>query len=262
MTNHPDTPGAPSLKASPSRVGSTTPPAQPGHVYLTGAGPGDPNLLTLRALRLLQTATTILHDDLVSPEILALANPAATLTSVGKRCGRPRVTQPQIHALMIAAARAGQSVLRLKSGDPLIFGRAAEELEALHAASIPVEIVPGITSAFAAAAILQTPLTDRDQASRLILATGHHAQATTPIWTGALPNSAPLALYMPGRNLRALADSLIASGIAPETPVAAIAQATTPHQQTHLATLATLSDSDTPPSPLILLIGHAIRIKP
>jgi uroporphyrin-III C-methyltransferase len=236
-------------------------PALPGTVYLAGAGPGDPSLLTLRALRLLETATTILHDDLVSEEILALANPAAELISVGKRCGQPRVTQPEIHALMIEAARQGHSVLRLKSGDPLIFGRAGEELEALRNASIPVQIIPGITTAFAAAAQLLTPLTDRAAASRLILATGHHKTGhQAPIWTGALPHEATLALYMPGRNFRVLADDLIATGVDPTTPVAAISRATTPHQHTHSATLATLEDEHVGPAPVLLLIGHAIRI--
>ena len=239
------------------------PAAQPGTVYLTGAGPGDPNLLTLRALRLLQTAAVILHDDLVSAEILALTNPGATLTSVGKRCGQPRVTQPEIHAMMIEGARSGASVLRLKSGDPLIFGRAGEELEALRAANIPVEIVPGITSAFSAAAILQTPLTNRTSASRLILATAHHTadkHGITPLWTGTLPDEATLALYMPGRHFRSLADDLIASGVDPTTPVAAISRASTPHQQTHTATLATLRDEAVGPAPVLLLIGHSIQI--
>jgi uroporphyrin-III C-methyltransferase len=236
--------------------------AQPGVVYLVGAGPGDPALLTLRAAKLLETATTILHDDLVSDEILAMANPAAELISVGKRCGQPRVTQPEIHAMMIAAAGAGRSVVRLKSGDPLIFGRAGEELEALRGAAIPVEIVPGITTAFAAAAELLTPLTDRAAASRLILATGHHkAGHERPVWTGALPAEATLALYMPGRQFRALADELIATGVDPETPVAAVSRASTPHQTTHVATLQTIEDEQVGPAPVLLLIGHAIKIQ-
>ena len=259
----PEASGLPPSAVSSSRVGS--PAAQPGRVYLAGAGPGAPDLLTLRAVRLLETATVLLFDDLVSPEILALANPAAEAISVGKRCGQPRITQPEIHTLMIAQARAGQSVLRLKSGDPLIFGRAGEEIDALRAAGVPFEIVPGITSAFAAAAALQTPLTNRAAASRLILATGHHSAARhgfTPVWTGALPDEATLALYMPGPHLRALADDLIASGVSPDTPIAAISRASSPQQQTHTATLATLRDEDAGPSPVLLLIGHAIRILP
>ena len=135
--------------------------AQPATVYLVGAGPGDPSLLTLRALRLLQTADVILPDDLVSDEILALASPSAEIIPVGKRCGQPRITQAGIHELMLYHAGLGRSVVRLKSGDPLVFGRAGEEIEALRTANIPFEIVPGITAAFAVAASLKTPLTDR-----------------------------------------------------------------------------------------------------
>ena len=126
----------------------------PGHVYLVGAGPGDPNLLTLRALHLLQKADVILPDDLVSDEILAMAHAGATIIPVGKRCGQPRITQAEIHVLMIEAAHAGKSVLRLKSGDPLIFGRAGEEIAALTEAGIGFEIVPGISAAFAVAAAI------------------------------------------------------------------------------------------------------------
>ncbi len=243
--------------------------AQPGHVYLAGAGPGDPDLLTLRALRLLETATHIFPDDLVSPEILALANPLATLTPVGKRCGNARVTQSEIHHLLIATARGGGAVLRLKSGDPLVFGRAGEEITALHAAGIPFEIVPGITAAFAAAAALETPLTDRTSASKLIFATAHHAANKLeidpdpqPLWSGPLPLDATLVIYMPGRDLEALAHDLVASGVSPETPVAAISHASTPQQQSHRSTLGTLRAEDCGPAPLLLLIGRALTLSP
>ena len=237
--------------------------AQPGHVYLVGAGPGDPNLLTLRSLRLLETADVILPDDLVSDEILALAHTAAEITSVGKRCGQPRITQAEIHVLMIEAARAGKSVLRLKSGDPLVFGRAGEEIGALRSANIPFEIVPGITAAFGVAARLKTPLTDRTAASKLILATAHHAAGKlelTPKWTGIFPEDATLVIYMPGRNFRALADDLIASGIQPSIRCVAVSKATTPEEQIYISTLEHLDDSAIGPAPVILLIGHAIQI--
>ena len=163
--------------------------AQPGHVYLVGAGPGAADLLTLRALRLIESANVILPDDLVSDEILALANPAAEIIPVGKRCGQPRITQAGIHELMRTHASQHKSVVRLKSGDPLVFGRANEEIEALRAAGIPFEIVPGISTVFAVAASLQTPLTDRNAASKLILATAHHAAGKTEpvVWHGAVP---------------------------------------------------------------------------
>jgi uroporphyrin-III C-methyltransferase len=237
--------------------------AQPGTVYLAGAGPGDPNLLTLRALRLLETADVILPDDLVSEEILALAHAGAEVTPVGKRCGQPRITQAEIHRLMIDGALAGRSVLRLKSGDPLVFGRAGEEIAALRAADIPFEIVPGITTAFAVAATLKTPLTDRKAASKLILATAHHAAGKlelSPKWTGAFPEESTLVIYMPGRRFRTLADDLIASGISPETPCVAVSKATTRDEQVHSTTLAQIEDDDIGPTPVILLIGQAISI--
>lgn len=242
------------------------PAAEPGHVYLVGAGPGDPNLLTLRAHRLLQTATLILADGLISPAVLALATATARVLSVAKRCGQPRVTQAEIHTLMIDGAHSGQSVLRLKSGDPLVFGRAGEEIAALRAAAIPFEIVPGITAAFAAAATLQTPLTDRTAASKLILATAHHAANKLdldpnpqPIWQGPLPPDATLVIYMPGPNFEALARDLIHSGIAPSTPVVAISRASTPLQHVHRSTLGHLCSERIGPAPVLLLIGQAIR---
>jgi len=235
---------------------------QPGQVYLVGAGPGDPELLTLRAARLLATAEVILPDDLVSDAVLALANPAALVIPVGKRCGQPRITQAGIHALMLEHAHAGRSVVRLKSGDPLVFGRANEEMEALRAAQIPFEIVPGITSAFAVAASLKTPLTDRNSASKLILATAHHAAGKSePVaWQGAFPPQSTLVLYMPGRNFAVLARSLLNAGIPGETPVAAVSKASTPYEQVTLTTLAKLPDSEPGPAPLLLLIGKAIQI--
>ena len=237
--------------------------AQPGMVYLVGAGPGDPDLLTLRALRLLETADVILPDDLVSEEVLALAHSRAEITPVGKRCGQPRITQAEIHVLMIAAAKSGRSVLRLKSGDPLVFGRAAEEMEALREAGVAFEIVPGITTAFAAAARLQTPLTNRTAASKLLLATAHHAAGKlelAPKWSGASSEDSTLVVYMPGRRFRALADDLIASGITAETPCIAVSKATTKEEQVYATTLGQMCDDKVGPAPVVLLIGHAIRI--
>jgi uroporphyrin-III C-methyltransferase len=241
---------------------SSSSEAQPGHVYLVGAGPGDPSLLTLRALTLLQTSDVILPDDLVSDEILALSSPTAEIIPVGKRCGQPRITQAEIHALMLHHATAGSSVLRLKSGDPLIFGRAGEEISFLTGHNLPFEVVPGITAAFAVAAALKTPLTDRSSASKLILATAHHAAGKlelTPKWTGAFPDDSTLVIYMPGRNFRALADDLIASGIPPTTPCVAVSKASTPDEHVHATTLAQLEDTAVGPAPVVMLIGHAIQ---
>jgi uroporphyrin-III C-methyltransferase len=237
------------------------PDAEPGRVYLVGAGPGDPALLTLRAAHLLKTADVILPDDLVSDEILALASPTALIIPVGKRCGQPRITQAGIHELLLEHASAESSVIRLKSGDPLVFGRAAEEIAFLREHAIPFEIVPGITAAFAVAAALETPLTDRTRASKLILATAHHAAgkvSLSPSWSGTFPDDATLVIYMPGRNFEALAQDLIGSGIPPSTPCTAVSSASTPDEQIHTTTLAQLSNADVGPAPVILLIGPAI----
>jgi uroporphyrin-III C-methyltransferase len=237
--------------------------AKAGTVYLVGAGPGDPELLTLRALRLLQTADVVLPDDLVSEDVLALASPSALVVPVGKRCGQPRITQAGIHGLMLEHAGVGRSVVRLKSGDPLIFGRAGEEIAALSEAGVPFEIVPGISAAFAVAAALKTPLTDRGAASKLIFATAHHAKdklELTPKWEGAFPADATLVIYMPGRRFRLLADELIASGIDAETPCIAVSKATTADEQVCATTLAKIEDINIGPAPVLLLIGHAIQV--
>ncbi len=237
--------------------------AQPGHVYLAGAGPGDPNLLTVRAVQLLQTTDVILPDDLVSEEILSLTSPTAEIIPVGKRCGQPRITQAGIHDLMLHHASAGRSVLRLKSGDPLIFGRAGEEIAFLREHNLPFEIVPGITAAFAVAAALKTPLTDRSKSSRLILATAHHAAGKvelSPSWSSSTHDESTLVIYMPGRDFEALAANLIASGVPPDTPCIAVSKTSTAEEHLHTATLATLTSDSVGPAPVVLLVGPALRI--
>ena len=241
--------------------------ARKGVVYLVGAGPGDPELLTLRAARLLADADAVLHDGLVPQAILDQIPPRALLTNVEKRCGQKRITQAEIHALMIAAARSGQSVVRLKSGDPLVFGRAAEEIEALEAAGIPFEVVPGITAAFAAAAALQASLTDRRSASKIIFVTGqqatHHIQEQsadheqdTTVWHGPLPEDATLIVYMPGRSYRALAENLLREGLSAATPCLAVSRACRLDQQTHACRLDELAALEPGPAPTLLLIGR------
>jgi uroporphyrin-III C-methyltransferase len=234
--------------------------AQQGTVYLVGAGPGDPELLTLRALRLLQTADVVLHDDLVPDELLALVHRHALITSVGKRCGRPRITQQGIHKLMIDSARAGQSVVRLKSGDPLVFGRAGEEIAALRAAGVAFEVVPGVTAAFAAGAALSLPLTDRNSASKLIFVTGHHATGKDekPLWSGPLPEDATLVVYMPGRDTARLARELAEAGVAADMPCCAISHAATLRQSHVAARLDGLAAMQCGPAPLLLLVGRAM----
>jgi uroporphyrin-III C-methyltransferase len=235
--------------------------AQKGIVYLVGAGPGDPELLTVRALRLLETADVIFHDDLVPEEILALAHRHALVTSVGKRCGRPRITQQGIHALLIESARAGQSVVRLKSGDPLIFGRAGEEIAALRAAGVVFEVVPGVTAALAAGAALAVPLTDRKSASKLIFCTGHHATGkdSKPLWSGPLPEDATLVVYMPGRDTARMAHELAAAGVAEDIPCAAISHAATSRQSVSACRLGELAKLQCGPAPLLVLVGRAME---
>ena len=244
--------------------GTTQRGAQKGTAYLVGAGPGDPDLLTLRAAHLLATADVVLHDDLVPDAIVTLCNAHALVTSVGKRCGRPRITQAGIHELMIDSARRGLSVVRLKSGDPLVFGRAAEELNALREAGVPAEVVPGVSAVFAAGATLQLPLTDRRTASRLILITGHHAADKSsadiePIWQGKLPEDATLAIYMPGRDLKALAQDLRQAGVAEDMPCVAVSCAATPRQQASSATLARFDEVVPGAAPLLVLVGRAMQ---
>ena len=233
-----------------------------GTVYLVGAGPGDPELLTVKAVRLLETADVIFHDDLVPPEVLAAAHRHALVTSVGKRCGHPRITQVGIHKLLVESARAGQSVVRLKSGDPLIFGRAGEEIAALRAAGVTFVVVPGVTAALAAGASLDLPLTDRASASKLIFLTGHHAadkQEDKPLWEGPLPSDATVVMYMPGRELGRLQTELRAAGLSGETPCAAVSHAATARQTHAACRLGALDRLTCGPAPLLLLVGWALQ---
>ena len=228
-----------------------------GKVYLVGAGPGDPELLTLKALRLLRSAGAVLHDGLVSPEILALAAFSARIYNVGKRCGQKSTRQEEIHFLMIALASTGLQVVRLKGGDPLIFGRAGEEMDALARAGIPYEIVPGITSALGAAAAANIPLTDRRRSSALILLTGHNAgNDSEPDWKQFVRADATLVIYMPGQDYRATARKLKQAGLAGTKPCAIISRATTPDQQTYRTSLSELSKAPSFPAPTLLIVGE------
>jgi uroporphyrin-III C-methyltransferase len=235
--------------------------AQKGTVYLVGAGPGDPELLTVRALRLLQTADVVLHDDLVPDDVLHLVHRHALVTSVGKRCGRPRITQAGIHALMIESVRDGQSVVRLKCGDPLVFGRASEEIAALRSAGVKFELVPGVTAALAAGAALALPLTDRKSASKLIFCTGHHADGkdTAPVWSGPLPNDATLVVYMPGRDMARIARELQNAGVADDVACCAVSHAATTRQSWVAAPLDGLAHLQCGPAPVLLLVGRAMQ---
>jgi uroporphyrin-III C-methyltransferase / precorrin-2 dehydrogenase / sirohydrochlorin ferrochelatase len=229
-----------------------------GKVFLVGAGPGDPDLLTVKAVRLIQAAEVILHDDLVAEAILEIASPNAKRVNVGKRCGTKSITQEEIHALMIEHGRAGRRVVRLKSGDPLVFGRAAEEMSALAAAGIPFEVVPGITAAFAAASAIPCSLTDRDAASSIVFSTGHHAASHNQ---AAIPRieDATRVVYMPGRDLRLLALEWIEEGLPADFPCALISRAGQPEQQIRCTTLGALGDTEPVSAPSLLIAGWALK---
>jgi uroporphyrin-III C-methyltransferase len=233
-----------------------------GKVFLVGAGPGDPDLLTIKAHRLLQEADVILHDDLVSHAVLNLAGPRAIVVNVGKRCGVKKITQAEINMLMVDSAREGKQVLRLKSGDPGIFGRLNEELDALIAAKVAFEIVPGITTANAAAATLGVSLTDRDKSSRVVFISGHQAgskgPANQPDWPSLAQKNATIVVYMPGSGLRQLSSKLIAAGLASDTPAVLVARASTAQQQEFWTTVGGLRDLDSSASPSILIIGRSL----
>ena len=232
--------------------------SEAGHVYLVGAGPGDPDLLTVKATRLIASSDVILHDDLVPSAILRLAPPQAVVVNVGKRCGTKSITQGEINSLMIEHAGERKSVVRLKSGDPMLFGRAAEEIAALAQAGIPFEIVPGISAAFAAAAELGCSLTDRNWASNVILSTGHHAQSHNHAPLPALED-ATRVVYMPGRDLALLAEQWLEEGLPPELPCALVSHATQPEQQVIHTTLEKLGEAALDSAPSLLLAGWALQ---
>ncbi|HEU5351532.1 MAG TPA: siroheme synthase CysG [Terracidiphilus sp.] len=237
---------------------SPNPGLAPAKAFLVGAGPGDPDLLTVKALRLLQSAQVVLHDDLVPDDILRLAPPTAEVVNVGKRCGTKTITQEEINALMVAHLRAGRSVVRLKSGDPLLFGRASEELSALAEAGVPFEVVPGISAAFAAAASVSVSLTSRTAASNVLFSTGHHAQSHNH---APLPEKEDLTrvVYMPGRDLSLLALQWLQEGLPPDLPCALVSRAAQPDQHIHHTTLANLHSAPAALAPSLLLAGWALN---
>ncbi|MGH6727282.1 MAG: siroheme synthase CysG [Pseudolabrys sp.] len=235
-----------------------------GSVTLVGAGPGDAELLTLRAVRALQSADVILFDDLVSRDVLDFARREARKMLVGKTGFGPSCKQDDINALMVALAKQGKRVVRLKGGDPLIFGRAAEEIAACEAAQIAVEVVPGITAAQGAAARLGLPLTDRKYARRLQYVTGHAHNGALPEdldWRSLADPSTTTAIYMPARTLAALAARAIAEGLDPQTPALAIARATRPDQAVVSAPIAELPQrlaQAALPGPVLVMLGRIL----
>jgi uroporphyrin-III C-methyltransferase len=230
-----------------------------GKVFLVGAGPGDPELLTLKAAKVLRSADVVLHDELVSPEILRLIPGRATIVNVGKRCGKKSTPQEQINRLLIEHALLGLQVVRLKGGDPFIFGRGGEELEALRRAGIEVEVVPGITAALGAAAAVGVPLTHREISSALILVTGSSKQSDhIANWPDRLPANATVVVYMPGHDFPALQARLLASGVAPEVPCAIISGATSENQQVFVTKVNELASAPRLHAPKLLVVGDVV----
>jgi uroporphyrin-III C-methyltransferase/precorrin-2 dehydrogenase/sirohydrochlorin ferrochelatase len=235
-----------------------------GSVVLVGAGPGDPELLTLRAVRALQSADVILIDDLVAPAVLDFARREAKKMMVGKTGHGPACKQTEINDLMIKLARSGKRVVRLKGGDPLIFGRAGEEIEACRAAKVPVEVVPGISAAQGAASRLLVSLTHRAQARRLQYVTGHDRDGRLPAdidWRALADAAATTVVYMPKKTLRELGTRATAAGLDPSTPAVAVANATRPDETIVAATIADIADrieADAPGGPVLVMIGKVL----
>ena len=237
----------------------------PGSVWLAGAGPGDPGLLTLHALHALNSADIVLHDALVPAEILALAA-TPRLVDVGKRAGGMRTHQLRINQKLIALAREGRRVLRLKGGDPLIFGRGGEEALALAAAGIPFRIVPGISAGIGGTAGAGIPLTHRTLARSVMFLTGHAAPGELPrdLDFPALARTDVVVFYMALRHAGTIAQALIAAGRAPDDALAFISDATTPQQRVTPATLATASavaSTLDPHAPTLIVIGPVLALR-
>jgi uroporphyrin-III C-methyltransferase len=232
-----------------------------GKVYLVGAGPGDPELLTLKAARILADADVVLYDALVSKEVLALVSRGAQLIDVGKRAGKKLLTQEEINSLLVNYATKNRIVVRLKGGDPLLFGRAGEEIEALRVARVEFEIVPGITAAIGAAAGAKISLTDRRVASQVLFTTfsrgetGHFLDGELN-WAAVTPQTT-IAIYMPGTHYGEVADRLVENGLSPETPCVVVSQATRAEQQVRWTNIAALGSEAQLPAPSILLVGRA-----
>jgi len=236
-----------------------------GKVFLVGAGPGDPDLLTLRAARLLARADVVVYDHLVGDGVLDLIAPAAERLYVGKQRGRHALSQPEINALLVRLARQGREVIRLKGGDPFVFGRGGEELQALAAQRVAFEVVPGITAACGVASYAGIPLTHRDHAQACLFVTGHLKDGSCDLdWPALARPRQTVVIYMGLTALADICDQLVAHGLPPHTPAAVVQQGTTLDQQVVSATLSDLAahvaDAGLQ-SPCLIIVGEVVRLR-
>jgi uroporphyrin-III C-methyltransferase len=243
----------------------TSLPAQAGTVYLVGAGPGDPSLLTLRAAQLIGEADVIVYDNLVSTEILAmLARPDVERIYAGKERGNHALPQEQLNLLLVRLARDNKRVVRLKGGDPYTFGRGGEEVETLVEQGIPFEVVPGITAAAGVAAYAGIPLTHRNHAQACVFVTGHLKDGTMNLdWPGLARRRQTVVIYMGLHGLQLLCEKLIEHGLPPDWPAAIIQQGTTPRQRTVAGTLATLpalAEAAKLKAPTLIIVGEVVKL--
>jgi uroporphyrin-III C-methyltransferase len=227
-----------------------------GKVYLVGAGPGDPELLTLRAARLLAGADVVLHDALVSAAVLAMISPAAEIINVGKRAGHKLLTQDEINSLLVSFAQTRQTVVRLKGGDPAIFGRAGEEIEALRRAGIEYEIVPGISAVLGAAAAAGISLTDRRVASQILLTTFSRGIDGTVMDWGCVTSTTTLVLYMPGADYAEVSERLLGGGLPADLPCVIVSHATDLRQEVRWSSVVQLAREERLPAPALLIVGR------
>ncbi len=225
-------------------------------VFLIGAGPGDPELLTVKALRILQSADVVLHDSLIGPEILNLIPPTAERIDVGKRAGFRLLTQQDINSLLLSNVAKHKIVVRLKGGDPLLFGRAAEEIQALREAKIDFEVVPGISAAFGAAAAAKVSLTDRRLSSHVLFTTFSRAPEAKFLPGIGLTAETTVVIYMPGPDYAEVSRWLQDAAVSPDTPVLVISKASHPDQSQHATTVAGLAHQAPLPAPALLLVGR------